>query len=68
MSTYYEKIEIVGISDKSYEDAIQNAVNEAKNRFSELRWFEVVEFRGGINENGSVQYQVVLKIAAKKEG
>lgn len=66
MSTYYEKIEIVGVSSKSYEEAIQNAVGEAKNRFSELRWFEVVEFRGGINDDGGIQYQIVLKIAAKK--
>ncbi len=66
MSKYYEKLEIVGVSSKSYEDAIQNAVNEAKSRFTELRWFEVVEFRGGINDDGSIQYQIVLKIAAKK--
>ncbi len=66
MSTYYEKLEIVGVSSKSYEDAIQNAVKEAESRFSELRWFEVVEFRGGINDDKSIQYQVVLKIAAKK--
>jgi len=66
VSTYYEKLEIVGVSSKSYEDAIQNAVHEAKNRFSELRWFEVVEFRGGITDDESIQYQIVLKIAAKK--
>lgn len=65
MSTYYEKIELVGVSDDSYEDAIQNAVDEAKDRFEELRWFEVVEFRGGIDDDGNIQYQVVLKIAAK---
>jgi len=68
VSTYYEKIEIVGLSNKSYEDAIQNAVNEAKNRYNELRWFEVIEFRGGIDDDGNIQYQVVLKIAAKKKG
>lgn len=68
MSKYYEKLEIVGLSSKSYEDAIQNAVNEAKERFSELRWFEVIEFRGGIGDDGSIQYQIVLKIAAKKKG
>jgi dodecin len=63
--TTYEKIEIVGVSTKSYEDAIKNAVEESKTRFSELRWFEVVEFRGGIDDGGDIQYQIVLKIAAK---
>jgi dodecin len=66
VTKYYEKLEIVGISEKSYEDAIRNAINEAKTRFHELRWFEVVEFRGGIDDTGGIQYQIVLKIAAKK--
>jgi dodecin len=65
VTAYYEKVELVGVSSKSYEDAITNAVTEVRNRYKELRWFEVVEFRGGINDDGSVQYQVVMKIAAK---
>ncbi len=63
MTTYYEKIEIVGVSEKSYEDAIQTAVKGAKDKYKELRWFEVIEFRGGISDSGNVQFQVVLKIA-----
>jgi dodecin len=66
VTAYYEKIEIVGVSSKSYEDAIARAVSEVRNSYKELRWFEIVEFRGGINDDGSIQYQVVIKVAAKK--
>ncbi len=65
MTTYYEKLEIVGVSTKSYEDAITTAIQEVQNKYADLRWFEVVEFRGGIEDSGKIQYQVVLKVAAK---
>ncbi|MBP8252771.1 MAG: dodecin family protein [Herpetosiphon sp.] len=58
----YKKIELVGSSPNSVEEAIQNAVNKASQSLRNLRWFEVVETRGQI-ENGNVaHYQVTLKI------
>lgn len=58
----YKILELVGSSEKSIEDAIQNAVSRAKKTVRDMRWFEVVQTRGHI-ENGSVHhYQVVLKI------
>lgn len=59
----YKITEIVGSSTKGIEDAISNAVSKASKTLRELRWFEVVETRGHI-ENGKVgHYQVKLKIA-----
>ena len=59
----YKVVEIVGSSPKSIEDAISTAVEKAAKSLRELRWFEVVETRGHI-ENGKVgHYQVKLKIA-----
>ncbi len=59
----YKVVEIVGSSPKSIEDAISSAVEKAAKSLRELRWFEVVETRGHI-ENGKVgHYQVKLKIA-----
>ncbi|MEQ8281235.1 MAG: dodecin family protein [Parvibaculum sp.] len=59
----YKVVEIVGSSPKSIEDAISSAVEKASKNLRELRWFEVVETRGHI-ENGKVgHYQVKLKIA-----
>ena len=58
----YKKIEIVGTSDTSIEDAVQNAVSKASGSVRNMRWFEVVETRGAIYENKVSQWQVTLKI------
>ena len=59
-------IKLVGTSDKNYEDAIQNAIGEAHHTLRGLNWFEVVEQRGRIDENGKVvEWQVVLDVAFK---
>jgi flavin-binding protein dodecin len=58
----YKVIELVGSSEKSIEDAIQNAVARASRTLKNLRWFEVVQTRGQL-EAGSVRhYQVTLKV------
>jgi dodecin len=58
----YKKIELTGSSNKSIEDAIQQAVARASATIRNMRWFEVVETRGTI-ENGAVGYwQVTIKI------
>ncbi len=58
----YKKIELVGSSPNSIEEAVQNAVAKASKTVHNMRWFEVVETRGQI-ENGKVaHWQVTLKI------
>ncbi|MDX1711533.1 MAG: dodecin [Rhodovibrionaceae bacterium] len=58
----YKIVQIAGSSGNSIEEAIQNAVNKASKTLKHLRWFEVQEMRGHI-ENGNVaHYQVVLKV------
>ncbi len=58
----YKVIEIVGSSPTSIEDAIEKAIGRASSSLREVRWFEVTETRGHI-ENGRVaHYQVTLKI------
>ena len=60
----YKKVEIIGTSKKSIEDAIQTAVTRANSSLEKLSWFEVGEVRGHVNEEGIVnEYQVVLKVA-----
>jgi flavin-binding protein dodecin len=62
MSDHVDKVvELVGSSTTSIEDAIQTAVKRADRTIRNLRWFEVVQTRGHV-ENGEVRhYQVVLK-------
>ncbi len=58
----YKKIELVGSSTKSIEDAVTNAVDRAGRTLHNLRWLEVTETRGHI-ENGKVtHWQVSVKI------
>lgn len=61
----YKLIELVGISDKSYEDAIQKAVSVASETLKGLSWFEVVELRGKIEDGKVLEYQAKLHIAFK---
>jgi dodecin len=58
----YKILDLVGSSEKSIEDAIQNAITRASKTIREMKWFEVVQTRGHI-ENGSVRhYQVTLRV------
>ncbi len=58
----YKKIEITGSSTVGIQDAIENAIAKAAKTVQELRWFEVVETRGHI-ENGKVaHWQVSIKV------
>lgn len=58
----YKKIELTGSSEKGIEDAIARAVERASQTVRNMRWFEVMETRGHI-ENGRVaHYQVTIKV------
>ncbi|MGE4221304.1 MAG: dodecin [Alphaproteobacteria bacterium] len=58
----YKIIELAGSSTESIEDAIRTAVARASESVKHLRWFEVTQTRGHI-ENGKVaHYQVVMRI------
>ena len=58
----YKKIEIVGSSPKGFEEAVQNALTRAKKSVRNMRWFEVTETRGNIDDDGIDDWQVTLKI------
>lgn len=58
----YKKVEIVGSSAKSIEDAIENALTECGKSVRNMEWFEVLETRGHIEGNKVGHYQVVMKI------
>ncbi len=58
----YKKLEIVGSSPNSIEEAIQNAISETSKSVGNLDWFEVVETRGHIVDNKVAHFQVTIKI------
>ena len=58
----YRVVELVGSSETSVEDAIKSAVNKASATLRHMRWFQVVETRGHIENNAVAHYQVTLKV------
>ena len=61
----YVKTEIVGTSDVSISEAINNAIGTASKSLRNLEWFEVIELRGSIRDNKAASYQVTLKLGLR---
>ena len=58
----YKIVEVVGSSETGIEDAVEKAITRAAATIRDIRWFEVKETRGHV-ENGRVaHYQVTLRI------
>ena len=64
----YKKIEIVGSSKNSIEDAIENALAECAKSIKHMDWFEVVETRGHIVDGKVGHYQVTIKVGFRIAG
>ncbi|MFC1557626.1 dodecin [candidate division KSB1 bacterium] len=67
MAKVYKMIELYGTSEKSFEDAIRNAVAKAAKTVKNIRWFEVEEFRGNVMDNSVNEFQVKIKVAFRVE-
>ena len=63
----YRVIEIVGTSEKSISDAINNAITRAHKTLRNLRWFEVLRTSGHINAGKVRHYQVTLSVGFTME-
>ena len=61
----YKKIELVGTSNESLEDAIRAAIKKASETLRHLDWFEVKEIRGKIGDGDVQSFQVVLQVGFK---
>lgn len=58
----YKKIELTGSSSEGIQQAIENAVSKAAKTIHDMRWFEVVETRGHIDNGKVAHWQVTIKI------
>ena len=57
-----------GSSKASIEDALRNAISRASKTVPNMRWVQVVETRGFIEEGKVFYWQVTMKIGAALEG
>ena len=58
----YKTIELTGTSSTTIEDAVNNALAKAANSIHNLRWFQIIETRGGIDRDKVAQWQVIMKV------
>ncbi len=58
----FKLVEIVGTSDESFARATGNAIEKASGTLKDLRWFEVTDLRGCIEEGKVTEFQVTLKV------
>ncbi len=58
----YKVIELTGTSQTSIEDAVQKAIEKAAKTVRQMRWVQVVETRGAIENDKLAHWQVTVKI------
>lgn len=58
----YKKVELVGSSPTSIDDAVRNAIAKASETVHNLRWFELGEIRGHIEDGAVAHFQVTVTI------
>ena len=61
----YKHIEITGTSSTTIEDAVNNALARAGKTVRAMRWFEITEMRGAVDEDHVSQWQVTIKLGFK---
>lgn len=58
----YKLLELTGTSTVGADDAIRNAIARAGKTVHNLRWFQVVDVRGGIDGGRVASWQVTIKV------
>ncbi|MEE9910991.1 MAG: dodecin family protein [Deltaproteobacteria bacterium] len=65
MSSIYKVIEIIGGSDKSWEDAAKRAVETAAKSLKDIRVAEIKELDMRVDKNKVVEYRVKMRVSFK---
>ena len=64
----YKTVELTGTSTEGPKEAIENAISRANGTIRNIRWFEVSQTRGSV-ENGKVSHwQVTMKVGFTLDG
>lgn len=58
----YKSLELTGSSTTSSDDAIRTAIERASVSMRNIRWFQVVETRGQVEDGKIGHWQVTLKV------
>ena len=68
MNTHIERgaikvIEIIGVSDESFDDAVQQAVAKASESISGITGVEVMSMNASVSDGEITQYRTAMKVA-----
>jgi len=58
----YKSVELTGSSTKSSDDAIRTAIARASRTMRNLKWFQVTDVRGAVDDGDVAHWQVTLKV------
>ncbi len=64
----HKVIEVISQSEKSWEDAAQNAVTEASETVRNIKSIYIKEMLGVVENNKIVQYRTIANITFEVEG
>jgi flavin-binding protein dodecin len=67
MDNVYKTTEIVGSSTEGIEDAVKRAIDKASGSLRHMRWFEVSEIRGHLENDAIGHWQVTVKVGFTME-
>ena len=67
MDNVYKTTEIIGSSTEGIEDAVRRAIDKASKSLRHMRWFEVGEIRGHIEDGAIAHWQVTVKVGFTME-
>jgi len=58
----YKTLELTGSSDQGFQQAIQGAVGKAHETIRNIRWFQVQDTRGHVEDGRIAHWQVTVKV------
>ncbi|WP_049621556.1 dodecin [Frateuria defendens] len=58
----YKSVELTGSSKTSSDDAIRLAIERASKTIRDIRWFQVTDMRGHVEDGKVAHWQVTLRI------
>ena len=64
----YKLVELTGSSRESIDGAVKNAISRAGKTIRNMRWFQIVDTRGYIEDDDVSYWQVTLKVGFNVEG
>jgi dodecin len=58
----YKQIKLTGSSTQSIENAVSNAIGKASATVKNMRWFQVIDTRGHIENDEIAHWQVTIEV------